>query len=144
MVNTRTLYVETKNIVEKGESLHVIKNFMKAVRGSGMARILSSKGPFTVFAPDDAAFVRLPGVTLKDLMKDIERVTDMVKFHIIQGMKVLSTDFQGIREFMTMDGHNLFLNSIGAARVNDALIVQPDIECSNGVIHIIDTILSPR
>jgi uncharacterized surface protein with fasciclin (FAS1) repeats len=43
-----------------------------------------------------------------------------------------------------MDGHNLFLNSIGVARVNDALIVQPDIECSNGVIHIIDTILSPR
>lgn len=144
MVNTRTLYVETKNIIEKGESLHIIKNFVKAVRAAGLHRLLSTKGPFTVFAPEDAAFIQFPGVLLRDLLQDIDRVTDIVKFHIIQGVKVLSTESPGIREFMTLDAHNLFLNNIRGARVNDARIVQPDIECSNGIIHIIDRVLSPR
>lgn len=143
MVNTRMLYVETKDIVEKAESLGSVKTFIKAVRGAGMEGLLKGSGPFTVFAPDDRAFYRLPAVMVNDLLKDRGQLEEFIKYHIIPD-RVTSSDVRGTQEYLTLQGNNLVFSMRRGFMVNDLVVIEPDIECANGVLHLIDALLTTK
>jgi uncharacterized surface protein with fasciclin (FAS1) repeats len=143
-MDTRTVAVETRNIIEKAESLGTIKTFIKAVRKAGLEALLRGDGPFTVFAPTDSAFYRMPPQAVRDLLNDPAAVRSFVRHHILPNRKLRSSDVAGMEAVPTLAGGSLTFNTGPAYHfvVNDAPVVMPDIACSNGIIHIVDALLA--
>ena len=113
-----------------------------AVASAGLIETLSAPGPFTFFAPNDAAFKKIPADKLSALLKDKEKLAAVLKNHIIEG-KVTSADIKA-GKVKTLGGGELDLKvAAGAVTVNDAKVVKKDVAASNGVIHGIDTVLLP-
>jgi uncharacterized surface protein with fasciclin (FAS1) repeats len=130
-----------KNIVETAVSAGSFSTLVKAVQAAGLQDALSGRGPFTVFAPTDDAFKKLPAGTLDAVLKDKQKLTDILKYHVASG-RMMSGDVLKSGSIKTLQGGDLKVNP-GPA-VNDAKIIKADIECSNGVIHVIDSVLLPR
>jgi uncharacterized surface protein with fasciclin (FAS1) repeats len=131
-----------KNIVETAVEAGSFSTLLKAVRAANLEDVLSRKGPFTVFAPADEAFAKLPKKTLESVLKDRKRLTSVLTYHVVSG-KVMASDFMNISSADTLQGRKLRIGTSGGVKVNDARVVKPDIECSNGVIHVIDRVLMP-
>lgn len=130
-----------KNIVEMAVAAGSFSTLVKAVQAAGLQDVLASKGPFTVFAPTDDAFKKLPAGTLDAVWKDKQKLTDILKYHVASG-KMMSGDVMKSKTIKTLEGGDL--NVKPGPAVNDARIIKPDIECSNGVIHVIDHVLLPK
>lgn len=143
MVNSRDVFVDTRNIIEKAESLGSIKMFLRSLKRIGLEGRLRDTGPYTVFAPDDRAFTRLPVALQNDLMNDRDRLEGLVKYHVVP-QRITTREIRDGREALTLSGKTLIFHSGLAFTVNDLIIVQPDIECINGVIHIIDSLLDTK
>lgn len=145
MVNTRTMFIETGNIIEKAESLGTIKTFIKMMKKAGLDETLRGPGPFTIFAPTDHAFYLLPENDVRDLMNDRRAVSDFVKYHVLAGRRLLSSDVVQMETVPNMLNKSLSFDTGPAYHfiVNDIPVLTPDIECSNGIIHIVDSLLSP-
>ncbi|MBS0205850.1 MAG: fasciclin domain-containing protein [Planctomycetes bacterium] len=136
---------EPKDIVTTAVEAGTFKTLAAALQAGGLVETLQSKGPFTVFAPSDAAFAKLPAGTLETLLKPENKgqLVAILKFHVVAG-RVYSTDLLKAREAKTLNGAMLNATvSDGIARVNGAGLVATDIDASNGVIHVIDTVLLP-
>ena len=121
------------------------ETLVRAVRAAGLVEVLSSEGPFTVFAPTDAAFAKLPEGTLEALLADRAALTEVLTYHVIAG-KVMAEDVIAAQRVRpeTVQGSMLNIRvADGSVRVDDALVVRPDVEASNGVIHVIDTVVLP-
>ena len=103
---------------------------------------LKGKGPFTVFAPTDAAFAKIPKADLDALLKDKAKLKAVLTYHVVSG-KVMSTDLKA-GNVKTVQGSNLMVTTMGGAMVNDAKVVAADVAADNGVIHAIDTVLMPK
>jgi uncharacterized surface protein with fasciclin (FAS1) repeats len=125
----------------------ILTKFSTLVQGSEMATFLSSRGPFTVFAPTDAAFDRIPPGTLDTLLRPENKVRlqDIVLFHVVNGKKFLAKDLLTMTTLLSCEGNPLAIKKTktGTQLVLKARIIHSDIRCLNGVIHEIDTVLMP-
>ena len=137
-----------KNIVETAIDAGSFDTLVAAVKAADLVKTLSSPGPFTVFAPTDEAFAKLPAGTIDALLKDKAKLTSILTYHVVSG-KVMADDVKTLSSAVTVQGQEL---SIDAKRwhlhrnvkVNGANVIKTDIECSNGVIHVIDNVLMPK
>lgn len=132
-----------KNIVETAIEAGQFNTLVAAVKAAGLVETLSGKGPFTVFAPNDAAFAKLPKGTVEGLLKDKAKLTAVLTYHVVSG-KVLAKDVMKIKSAKTLQGGSLTIDTTDGVKVNGAKVIQADIEVSNGVCHMIDSVLMPQ
>ncbi len=131
------------DIVDTASSADNFKTLVKAVVAAGLVETLRGPGPFTVFAPTDEAFERLPWGALDGLLNDIPKLTQVLTYHVASG-KLTASDVMGLVSTPTVQGQTLKLSFDGTTvKVGDASVVQADIDCDNGVIHAIDAVLMP-
>ncbi len=131
------------NLVEVASSAGSFTTLVQAVQAAGLQDTLAGPGPFTVFAPTDEAFAKLPAGTVESLLADTAQLTKVLTYHVVSG-KVMAADVQGLSSAPTVEGSDLAIDtSGGGVKVNDATVTQADIEADNGVIHVIDTVLIP-
>jgi uncharacterized surface protein with fasciclin (FAS1) repeats len=131
------------DIVDTAISAGQFKTLVKAVQEAGLVDTLKGKGPFTVFAPTDAAFAKLPPGTLEALLNDKAKLAEVLTYHVVPG-KVKSGDIKP-GAVKTVQGQSVQLSTKGGAvMVNDAKVIKADIMASNGVIHVIDTVIVPN
>ena len=117
-----------------------------AVKAAGLVDTLKGPGPFTVFAPTDEAFAKLPAGTLETLLKpeNKAKLQSILTYHVVPG-KVLAQDVVNLDSAKTVEGQNVTIKIVnGGVMVNDAHVTKTDIATSNGVIHVIDTVLLPK
>ncbi|MFX0067936.1 MAG: fasciclin domain-containing protein [Candidatus Hodarchaeota archaeon] len=132
-----------KNIVETAIEAGSFKTLVKAVQTAGLVETLSKEGPFTVFAPTDAAFAKLPEGTIEALLKDKQRLKAVLTYHVVAG-KVMSKDVMGLKSAKTLQGQEVSIDTTKGVKINEANVVKTDIETTNGVIHVIDTVILPK
>ena len=132
-----------KNIVETAIGAGQFNTLVAAVKAAGLVETLSGKGPFTVFAPNDAAFAKIPKATLDGLLKDKAKLTAVLTYHVVSG-KVMAKDVMKMKSAKTLQGGSLTIDTSDGVKVNGAKVIQADIEVSNGVCHVIDTVLMPK
>lgn len=113
-----------------------------ALKATGLDAALAGPGPFTVFAPTDAAFAKLPAGTLESLLANPAKLAEILKYHVVAG-KVTAADVAGLTSAKTLEGSNLSIDTSNGVKVNSATVTTPDVMASNGVIHVIDTVLIP-
>jgi uncharacterized surface protein with fasciclin (FAS1) repeats len=113
-----------------------------AVKAAGLEETLSGKGPFTVFAPTDDAFKKLPEGALESLLADKEALKDVLLYHVVMG-DVKSTDVVKLKSAKTAEGADVRIDAKDGVKINDAKVVKADVVATNGVIHVIDTVLLP-
>jgi uncharacterized surface protein with fasciclin (FAS1) repeats len=135
-----SLAVQAKDIVDTAVAAGNFKTLATALQAAGLVETL--KGPFTVFAPTDAAFAKIPKADLDALLKDKAKLTAVLTYHVVAG-KVMAKDVKA-GEVKTVQGGSLTLATTGGVTVNNAKVVQADIVASNGVIHVIDTVVLPK
>jgi uncharacterized surface protein with fasciclin (FAS1) repeats len=132
-----------KDIVDTAVAAGNFKTLVSAVQAAGLVDTLKGMGPFTVFAPTDAAFAKISNATLNALLANKTQLAAVLTYHVVPG-KVMSTDLKNGMMVKTVQGKNITISlANGGVKVNDAKVVQADIECTNGVIHAIDTVLMP-
>lgn len=141
--NNNNANIMQKNIVETAVSAGSFKTLVTAVQAAGLVETLSGPGPFTVFAPTDEAFAKLPKETLDAVLADKEKLTAILTYHVVSG-KVMASDVVNLKEATTVQGGKLSIDTSNGVKVGSANVVQTDIETSNGVIHVIDTVLIPQ
>lgn len=120
----------------------------KAVTSAGLVDALRAPGPFTVFAPTDEAFAKLPAGTIDALLKDKKKLTSILTYHVFP-QKLMVTDFKRPKNFKTLQGQEINVDGLmwhvnKKIKVNDAKTVKTDIKATNGVIHAIDSVLMPK
>ena len=131
------------NIVETAVAAGDFTTLVTAVEAADLAGTLSGEGPYTVFAPTDAAFDALPAGTLDDLLADPEALANVLTYHVVDG-DVMAADLSDGMEVEALNGETLTISIDGdTVKVNDATVTTADIVTSNGVIHVIDTVLVP-
>lgn len=130
------------DIVDTAVSAGSFKTLVAAVQAAGLVDTLKGAGPFTVFAPTDEAFSKLPAGTVDSLLKDIPQLTKILTYHVVSG-KVLSSDVVKLDKATTVQGSDIKIDASQGVKVNDATVVTPDVEADNGVIHVIDSVLLP-
>lgn len=131
------------DIVDTAVAAGQFKTLVKAVQEAGLVDTLKGPGPFTVFAPTDAAFAKLPAGTLDALLKDKKKLAQILTYHVVPG-KVMAADVKA-GEVKTVEGENLTVSMQGKnVMVNNAKVTKTDIAASNGVIHVIDTVVMPN
>jgi uncharacterized surface protein with fasciclin (FAS1) repeats len=132
----------SKNIVETARDAGSFTTLLAAVDAAGLGNTLADGGPFTVFAPTDEAFAKLPAGTVESLLADPERLTTVLTYHLVVG-RVSAADAAGLASAPTVQGDELPISTDGGIHVGDANVVSADIEAANGVIHVIDRVLLP-
>lgn len=133
----------SKDIVTIAADAGMFKTLATALTEAGLIETLKTKGPFTVFAPTDEAFAKLPKGTLEELLKDKEALKKILLYHVVSG-NVMSTDVVKLTEVKTVEGFKVKITvKDGSVMINDAKIIKADIKASNGVIHVIDTVILP-
>ena len=132
------------DIIETAAAAGSFTTLAKAVEAAGLTATLKGEGPFTVFAPTDEAFAKLPKGTLDALLKDKAKLTAILTYHVVPG-KVMSKDVAGMSSAKTVNGQELSIEAKdGKVKVNKATVTTADIAASNGVIHVIDQVLMPE
>lgn len=134
-----------KNVVENASNAPNLTTLVAAVKAAGLVETLSGKGPFTVFAPDNDAFDKLPKATLTDLLKPENKkdLTAILTYHVVPGTYAAS-DLSDGQELTTVNGEKLKVSvKDGVVKVGGATVTQADVFQSNGVAHVIDTVLQP-
>lgn len=119
-----------------------------ATKAAGLVETLNTKGPFTVFAPTDEAFAKLPEGTVEGLLKDIPKLTEILKYHVVNGA-VTAADVAVHKNITTLQGQDVKVDAAKwhlhkNVKINDANIIEADIKADNGVIHVIDKVLMPK
>jgi len=135
-----------KDIVDTAVSAGSFKTLVAAVKAAGLVETLKGAGPFTVFAPTDEAFAKLPAGTLEDLLKpeNKEKLVKILTYHVVSG-KVMAADVVKLTEAKTVQGQSVTIKvADGKVTVDGAQVTKTDIATSNGVIHVIDTVILPK
>jgi len=133
----------TADIVDTAISAGSFKTLVAAIQAAGLVETLKGEGPFTVFAPTDEAFAKLPPGTLDALLKDKAKLQAVLTYHVVAG-KVMAADVAGLKSAKTVQGQSLAIDTSKGVKVGGANVVKTDIVTSNGVIHVIDTVLLPN
>ena len=135
----------SKNIVETAVAAGDFKTLVAAVKAAGLVETLAGKGPFTVFAPTNEAFAALPEGTVAALLKPEakDKLTAVLTYHVVPG-KVMAADVVKLTSAKTVQGGEVKISAgSDGVMINNAKVVQADVECGNGVIHVIDAVLLP-
>lgn len=114
-----------------------------AVKAAGLVDTLKGSGPFTVFAPTDEAFAKVPKDQLDALLKDKAKLTAVLTYHVVPG-KVMAKDVAGLKTAKTVNGAELTIDTSSGVKIDGATVIKADIEAANGVIHVIDTVVIPK
>ena len=136
------LGVNAKDIVDTAVAAGNFKTLAAALKAGDLISTLKGKGPFTVFAPTDEAFAKIPKADLDALLKDKAKLKAVLTYHVVAG-KVMSADLKA-GDVKTVQGSNVMITTTGGAMVNDAKVVTADVAADNGVIHAIDIVLMPK
>ena len=131
------------NIVETAVKAGSFKTLVTAVQAAGLAQTLSSPGPFTVFAPTDEAFARLPAGTVENLLKDKAKLTAVLTYHVVAGRHP-AADVITKSSLQTVQGQSIRIDARDGVKVNDARVIAPDVLTDNGIIHVIDRVILPQ
>jgi uncharacterized surface protein with fasciclin (FAS1) repeats len=131
-----------KTIIETASSNNDFSTLVTAIKKAGLVETLSGTGPFTVFAPTNAAFEKIPKETLDSVLADTAKLKSILTYHVVAG-KVMAKDVADLTEAKTVEGTMIAIDTESGVKVNEATVTKTDIECSNGVIHVIDTVLMP-
>ena len=136
--------MEKKNIVETAVAAGKFNTLVTAVKAADLVETLSGPGPFTVFAPTDDAFAKLPEGTVESLLQNIPKLKAILTYHVVAG-KVMASDVVNLQSAATVNGQQITIKvKDGTVMVDNAKVVMTDIECTNGVIHIIDSVILPK
>jgi uncharacterized surface protein with fasciclin (FAS1) repeats len=130
------------DIVDTAVAAGSFNTLVAAVKAADLVDTLKGAGPFTVFAPTDEAFAKLPPGTVDALLKDKAKLTAILTYHVVAG-KVLAKDVAGMKTAKTVNGADVAIDATSGVKVGGATVTKADIETSNGVIHVIDTVLMP-
>ncbi|WP_296711146.1 fasciclin domain-containing protein [Rhodoblastus sp.] len=144
-VGGASAYAADKDIVDTAVAAGQFKTLAAALGAAGLVDTLKGKGPFTVFAPTDAAFAKLPAGTVDTLLKpeNKAKLTAILTYHVVPG-KVMAADVVKLKEAKTVNGAMLAIKvDSGNVMINGAKVTTADILASNGVIHVVDTVLLP-
>jgi len=136
------------DIVDTAIAAGSFKTLVKAVQAAGLVETLKGKGPFTVFAPTDDAFAKLPKGTVEGLLKDIPKLKSVLTYHVVPG-KVMAADVVKMSSAKTVQGQSIKIDASKwhlhkSVKVNDANVVKADVAVDNGVIHVIDRVILPK
>jgi uncharacterized surface protein with fasciclin (FAS1) repeats len=134
------------DIVDTAVAAGSFNTLVTAVKAAGLVDTLKGTGPFTVFAPNDAAFAKLPAGTVENLLKpeNKDKLVAILTYHVVPG-KVMSKDIAGKKMMVkTVEGGQVAIDAKDGVSVDGAKVVKADIETSNGVIHVIDTVVIPK
>lgn len=139
-----SLQAQGKDIVDTAVGAGQFKTLATALKAAGLVDTLKGAGPFTVFAPTDEAFAKLPKGTIEDLLKpeNKAKLTAILTYHVVPG-KVMSGDLTEGMKAATVNGAEVTITLDGGPKVNGAVISGPDVAASNGVIHVIDSVIMP-
>ena len=132
----------SKDIVDTAMEAGSFTTLLAAAEAAGLVETLKGEGPFTVFAPTDEAFAALPEGTVEGLLEDTEALTSILTYHVVPG-KVMSGDLSDGMMAATVNGAEVEIGVGDAVTVGGATVTQADIEASNGVIHVIDSVIMP-
>jgi uncharacterized surface protein with fasciclin (FAS1) repeats len=133
---------DEKDIVDTAVAAGSFKTLAAALTAADLIDTLKSDGPFTVFAPTDDAFKKLPAGTVEGLLKDKAKLKSILLYHVVKG-EVKAADVVKLKSAKTVGGQSVKVDATDGVKINDAKVVKADVECSNGVIHVIDTVLIP-
>jgi uncharacterized surface protein with fasciclin (FAS1) repeats len=133
------------DIVDTAVAAGPFKTLVAAVQAAGLVETLKGKGPFTVFAPTDDAFGKLPLSAVEDLLKpeNKAKLQGVLTYHVVAG-KVSAADVLKLKSAKSVQGQDLSIDTTAGIKVDGATVVQTDIACTNGVIHIIDSVMLPK
>jgi len=131
------------NIIQTAEKAGTFTTLLAAVKAAGMDPTLEGKGPFTVFAPNDEAFAKLPKGTVESLLTDIPKLKKILSNHVVSG-NMSTADVRKRHDLKTVDGGALMVHANGGVKINESNVLGADINTDNGVIHVIDAVLLPK
>lgn len=137
---------KSKDIVDTAVGAGKFSTLVAAVQAAGLVDTLKGEGPFTVFAPTDEAFAKLPAGTVEDLLKpeNKDKLVAILTYHVVPG-KIMSGDIAGkTKDVKTVQGDTIAVDATDGVKVDEATVVNADIDASNGVIHVIDTVVMPN
>lgn len=146
LATVATAQAETKDIVDTAVAAGSFTTLVTAVKAAGLVDTLKGAGPFTVFAPTDEAFAKLPKGTVEDLLKpeNKAKLAKILTYHVTAG-KVMAADIAGKKmDVKSVEGSTFAVDATTGVKVNDATVTKADIVTSNGVIHVIDTVIMPK
>jgi uncharacterized surface protein with fasciclin (FAS1) repeats len=132
-----------KNITETAINNKTFSTLVTALTAADLVDTLSGPGPFTVLAPTNEAFEKIPTKDLEALLSNKAKLTKVLTYHVIAG-KVMSTDIVKMREAKTLEGSMVSIDTKNGVMINSSKVITADIECTNGIIHVIDTVLMPN
>ena len=141
-----SVQVKAQDIVDTAVAAGQFNTLVAAVQAAGLVDVLKGDGPFTVFAPTDAAFAALPEGTVENLLKpeNLEQLVAVLTYHVVPG-KIMSADIAGkSTDVASVQGSSLRVDATNGVKVDDATVVTADIETDNGVIHVIDQVVLPN
>jgi len=130
------------NLVQTAGSAGSFETLVTAIDAAGLATTLANDGPFTVFAPTDNAFAALPMGTIDALLQDPQALSQVLLYHVVAG-EVFAADVVNLTSATTLEGSTLTIDATNGVMINDAKVIQTDVQASNGVIHVIDKVLLP-
>jgi len=128
------------DIVDIAVSAGAFSTLVTAVQAAGLVETLKSPGPFTVFAPNDEAFAKLPPGTIQTLVQNIPQLTRILKFHVVSG-RLTQADLAKLGTVTSVEGSPIPINCSNGFEVKNATVVASDIAAENGIIHVIDTVI---
>lgn len=130
------------DIVDTAVNAGSFSTLVAAVKAAGLVETLKGAGPFTVFAPTDDAFAKLPAGTVDALLEDIPKLKKILTYHVVSG-KVMAADVVKLKSAKTVEGSEVKIDASNGVKINDSMVTTPDVAADNGVIHIIDCVLMP-
>ncbi len=130
------------DIVDTAVNAGSFNTLVAAVKAAGLVDTLKGKGPFTVFAPTDEAFAKLPEGTVDGLLKDTTKLKKILTYHVVSG-KVMAADVSKLKTATTVQGTDVKIDASSGVKINESTVTTADVAADNGVIHIIDTVLMP-
>lgn len=132
-----------KDIVDTAVAAGSFKTLAAALQAAGLVDTLKGAGPFTVFAPTDEAFAKIPKADLDALIADKAKLAKVLTYHVVPG-KVMAADVMKLKEAKTVEGQMVRIDTSNGVKINGANVVKADVEASNGVIHVIDSVILPQ
>ena len=132
-----------KDIVDTAVAAGQFNTLATALKAAGLVETLKGQGPFTVFAPTDEAFAKIPKADLEALLADKAKLTKVLTYHVVPG-KVTAAEVVKLREAKTVEGQSVRIDASSGVKVDDANVIKTDIMASNGVIHVIDSVILPQ
>ena len=142
LATAMVISAQARDIVDTAVDAGSFKTLASALGAAGLVETLKGKGPFTVFAPTDEAFAKIPKADLEALLKDKTKLTEILTYHVVPG-KVMAADVKA-GKVKTVQGSDITVTTTGGVMVDKAKVIKTDITADNGVIHVIDTVIMPK